>query len=199
MKQFYLILIIFITTPIFADLTTDIAICAETKDSIQRLACFDKLSEDKDLTRKPEIKQSDNWTVDIDKSKIDDSQTVILINKSKNEVIGQYNNSTRPTLLIRCEENKTDAFISTTFFLGSDSFKVTTRLDKEKARKETWSISTNHKAMFIRQPVSYLKKMMKHENLLVEFSPYSGNRKLVEFDISNLEEVIKPLRKECNW
>jgi len=85
-------------------------------------------------------------------------------------------------------------------FLGTDSIKVLTRLDKKKASKKTWSISTDHKAIFAPGGnVGYIKSLIKHDKLLVQLTPYSANPIMTTFDLRGLKEAVTPLRDACHW
>ena len=198
--QTTIILLFVFSYPVFADLKIDIATCAEKKDSVKRLDCFDSVADKSGLIRKATTtKTKSKWIVQEESSKIDDSKTVILFLKANVKITGQFHEKVYPSMILRCENNKTNAYITTGLFLGTDSIKVTSRLDKNKAHKKRWSISTDNKAMFVRKPIGFIKKLMKHSTLLVEFIPYNDNRKLVEFDVSGLENDIKALKDACHW
>lgn len=82
---------------------------------------------------------------------------------------------------------------------GHDRATVTLRYDKEKAFKLKMSKSTNGEALFCPNPISNIKKMMKHQTLLFQFTPYNSNYTMTTFNISGLTEAIKPLRENCKW
>jgi len=96
-------------------------------------------------------------------------------------------------MILRCENNKTNAYIPTGMFLGTDSIRVTSRLGKNKAKKKNWNISTDNKALFVRKPIGFIKNLMKNKTLLLEFVPYAESRRLIEFDITGLPDEIKKL------
>ena len=144
------------------------------------------------------IKNNNKWKVDIDSSKIDDSQTVILTLDSSKKISGTFKKTT-PTMVLRCENNKTNVYITTDVFLGSETIQVKSRLDNKNTQKQNWRISKNHKAMLAKMPISFIKKLMKHEKLSIEFEPYRKSKERMEFDIQGLTESIKPLREACYW
>ena len=74
------------------------------------------------------------------------------------------------------------------------------RLDKQKSKTRSWSISTDNKAVFVRgSDISFAKELMKHDKLLTQVTPYGESPVMATFDIRGLTEAIKPLRKTCNW
>lgn len=195
--------ILLTTEPLFADVPTrEIAVCAAKTSDVDRLACFDNIASKFGAEPKvtlPKVEDSGKWRVSTKTSPIDDSKNVYLRLIAEKPVSGKYGRESQPTLLIRCKENKTNLFIPFGFFLGSDSTRVTTRLDKEKARTSTWSISTDHEAIFAPRDISFTKKLMQHDRLLVQLTPYGESPVMTEFDVRGLENAVKPLREACNW
>ena len=131
-----------------------------------------------------------NWIVSETKSPIDDSPTVSMIKISE---------SGDQTLILRCKENSTDAYIRTDDFLGEDSTNVTVRYDSNKAQKQKFSLSTNNKALFFSPAIANIKKMMKSKNVVIRYHTYSGTPNTVSFKMSDLKNKIKPLRNACHW
>lgn len=190
-----------ISLPTLADTKTDIAKCSDIESSTSRLECFDKLATKLGVD-KPETKTTvDNgkWRVSEKMSKIDDSVNVFMF-LNANEQIKTGLSSKYPRLILRCSEDKTSAFINVGAYLGMGETRVLTRLDKNKARKSTWSLSTDYKAMFVPGgDVKWIRKLMKHDTLLVEVTPYGESPVTMEFDLAGLPEAIKPLQKACHW
>ncbi len=192
------------------DLSTQVILCTDTVDDKKIKECLRKLLDnEKSSTSVGEESSSQNeiltkvankgkWDTSIATSEIDDSQKVILTLAAENTIRSSYRTE-RPTLYLRCAENKTEAFISWNIFLGSDSTKVLLRYDKEKAKTRRWGLSTDHKATFVRGNIPFIKKILKHEKLLVQVTPYSDSPVTTTFDLRGLKEAIKPLRKACHW
>ena len=92
-------------------------------------------------TSEPKVSERlSNWHIAESKSPIDDSPMVSMFKMTE---------SGNQTLILRCKENRTDAFISTRDYLGKDSTNVTVRYDSGKAQKMNFSLSTNNKALFL--------------------------------------------------
>jgi len=132
----------------------------------------------------------DDWTVRESKSPIDDSPKVTLY---KNGESGDQ------TLVLRCNENTTNAYISTSDYLGDESVNVTIRYDSNKAEDQKLSLSTDNKALFFSPSITSIKKMMASDMLVIRYQAYNGTTSTASFDVSNLKENIKPLRLACNW
>jgi type VI secretion system protein VasI len=184
-----------------ADSKQDIAKCAANAADAARLVCYDaiakKLAVDKPVSKV--TTGSGRWSVRSSKSPIDDSVNVHLSVQSEESVSSGYN-TVRPSLFVRCSENKTNVFLTWDLYLGLDSTRMLTRFDNEQATTDSWSISTDNKAVFARgSDINLAKKMMNHEKLLTQVTPYGESPVMATFSIAGLTEAIKPLRKACKW
>lgn len=134
------------------------------------------------------------WLVMEDKSPIDDSASVTMIKSDKNEG--------NQRLILRCKENKTEAYISTSDFMGTSGLgkkKILVRFDNNKAINQTIDMSTNGTALFFRATIKNIKKMLTSNKMVVRYYPYGGGAKTATFDLGNLREEIAPLRDACHW
>jgi type VI secretion system protein VasI len=150
---------------------------------------------------KPKVttKNKGKWVVSESTSPIDDSVTVTMMLDASDTILNPYGQFTRPTLILRCSENKTNAFINWNMFLGTDTIRVLNRIDKQKAKTRSWYISTDNKAIFAPKDIAFIKSLFGHEKLLQQLTPYSESPKTASFKIGGLQEAIKPLRKACRW
>ena len=139
------------------------------------------------------------WILDKEISQIDDSVNVTLYLQSEDSIQTQFKQTVKPSLILRCSENKTNTYINWDIFLGIDSTQILLRLDKNKATNERWSISTNNKAVFANKDIPFIKNLMKHNKLLAQITPYGESPVMTTFDIRGLKDMIKPLRKACGW
>lgn len=181
---------------IASDIEQEIKICSKIENSIERLDCYDKIVKD---NTKNTVTTSDNWTIQKGKSKFTDTEQIYLITEATKPIKSMFGQNIFPILILRCQDNKTDVIIDWDTFLGIESVKVTERIDKEKVQTTDWSISTDNKATFRRQPIKFIKRMLNKEKLLVQVVPYGENPVTTEFNIHGLENIIEPLQKMCNW
>ena len=178
----------------------EIAKCATKNGDASRLICYDDLAKSMGVD-KPKVitKNKSKWVVSESKSPIDDSVTVTMMLDASDTILNSYGQFNRPTLILRCSENKTNAYVNWDMFLGTDRIKVLSRIDKEKAKTRSWSISTDNKATFAPKNIAFIKSLFGHEKLLQQLTPYGSSPKTTSFEIGGLEEAIKPLRKACGW
>jgi len=179
----------------------DIEKCASISSITSRIICYDDLALSLNLGKSKDetTKSKGKWILNKKKSPIDDSLNVTLFVEANEPITDKYHKEQTPTLILRCSENTTNALINWGVFLGSDYTDVLIRLDKSKAKTSFWSISTNHEAIFAIKNISFIKKLMKHDKLLTQITPYGENPVMSTFDIQGLKEAIKPLRKACGW
>jgi len=146
------------------------------------------------ITGTPKPKRT--WRVTERKSKIDDTSSVTLSLDSNEEVYTTFG-SVLPTFIIRCIEDKTDAYIITGRMLDDD--KATIRLGNENAYSLSMIESTDKKALFFPRVISNIKKIGGHKEMVFRYTPYNSGKKTITFNISGLMDKIKPLRKACHW
>lgn len=198
---FVLFTIIFFSANTLAAGKEDIGKCAAKKTDAERLICYDNIAKTLGVEKLQTVVTvgKGKWIVKTDKSPINDTINVYLSLSSEQSVSSGYNTVT-PMLLIRCAEGKTNAYITWDLYLGLESTKMLTRLDKAPAVTKTWSISTDNKAVFVSgNDMAFVKQLMLHQTLLTQITPYSQSPVMATFDIGGLSEAIKPLRDACKW
>ncbi|MGV0817151.1 type VI secretion system-associated protein TagO [Martelella sp. AMO21009] len=183
----------------------DIQACAAISNNLDRLSCYDKAS-----GRSPSVNiakaDGSAWRVRSETSKLTDMTNVFIQNDSKEDIYcGRYSNSPA-TIIVRCMDNVTSFYVSTDCHLASSDYsnygEVTYRLDDEPADKIDMDASTSNEALGLwrgDRAIPFIKRMLEADRLLLQFTPYGQNSVLAEYDISGLNEVIKPLRDACNW
>lgn len=198
---FVLFSIMFFSAGTLAGEKEDIGKCAAKKAGAERLICYDNIAKTLGVDKPQTVVTAGKgkWIVRTDKSPINDTTNVYLSLSSEQSVRSGYNTVT-PTLLIRCAEGKTNAYITWDLYLGLGSTSMLTRLDKATAVTKTWSISTDNKAVFVSgSDIIFAKQLMSHQTLLAQITPYSQSPVMATFDIGGLSEAIKPLREACKW
>lgn len=153
----------------------------------------------------PPSEDRGKWLVREDKSAFDDSRTVILSLNSNEDIRGSFSGFAPANLMLRCMENTTSVFI-----LANDNFladiqgygQIDLRLDSQKARQVSMSVSTDNKALGLwngSKAIPFIKSLIGGEKLAVRLTPF--NESPVEFtlDIHGLEAALEPLREACKW
>lgn len=179
--------------------------CIQISNDLDRLACYDKA-----LGRTPEQKTEPtakgNWSVTSETSKLTDQTNVFLRVESDETVNCGWNRGGKVTLYVRCVENKTGLIFATGCHMTSSQYNdygdVTYRLDDEKAKTVGMQESTNNRSLGLwsgGRSIPVIKQMFDKSQMVVRMTPYGENPFTATFDISGLEESIKPLREACHW
>lgn len=142
------------------------------------------------------------WNSSSNTSPIDDSTNVYLSLDSEDKIRGSFSSKT-PSLHIRCKENKTESYVNAGTMLDYDfsrgTTKVTLRWDKQKAYTTYQGISTDHDAFFFSNRIGTVKKMLEHDLLTVQVTPYNKGSQAFTFNLTGFDEVLSPLREACHW
>lgn len=194
-----------LATLVFSSIAYGNEECSKIKKDTDRLACYDGIylkknkKPKKAVESKPKIDLK-HWRVSKRESKIDDSKTVVIMTDSPDRVEGRFETTT-PTMIIRCSNNKTDMYFDWGQGLGVHVYgiKAKVRLGKSKARTYTFDVSTSFDSAFVRKPIGFLKKAFSHDTMIVHMETAYTAASSVSFNIKGLKEVIKPLRRSCNW
>lgn len=110
-----------------------------------------------------------------------------------------------PTLVIRCSNNITEAFISTGTRaqpeLGNyNQATVTIRFDDKKPYTTLTTESTNGEALFIPKAISFAKQASNSESILIKFTPFNSDPAIASFKgFKDEPEAIDEVRKACGW
>lgn len=176
--------------------------CAALKTDAVRLACLEHLS--KSNSGGIEAPPTGDWKVGFQISKIDDTREVILRTQALEIFSGKYDNISKFTLVIGCKENTTSLWIHFGGHFMSDHQhgRVTYRIDKNPAQRKRFQESNDHEYLGLgsgRTAIPFVKALFGASRLYVEATPHSENSVNAEFNISGLEEAVKPLRKSCHW
>lgn len=171
--------------------------CLDIHDNKARLACYDKQA---GYEKKPNETNNNNgiWVLDTKTSPVDDSTSIFLSLTTKDRV-KEGLLSGEPLLIIRCQHNTTDLYINWGTFITMGNTNILTRIDKEKAQTSSWLMSTNNEASFAPKPIPLIKEMFDKDTLTTQITPFSDNTYTVKFNISGLENAIKPVREACGW
>lgn len=120
--------------------------------------------------------------------------------ESKESLHVGYGKEISPQLRARCKDNETEVYIDfDTVMTCGDSMKIGLKFDDQQPYYEYWTGSTDCKALFSRQPIKFLKKMVGKKELMVRFTPHGSGDRNVTFNISGNEEVTEKLSNACHW
>ena len=187
-------------------LQAELSECAGKKDEKARLSCFDVVSgryEPGKNERGVKSQAVSKWTISREVSPIDDSQTVTAILDADQPVSSWPGKTTIPSLVFRCKEKKTEAYIVTgsraDVEYGGEGSTVTIRMDKEEAKKQKMAASTDGMALFFGRSTEAINMASKHKTMLFSFTPFSSNPVTTSFNLEGADAVAAEIKRTCGW
>jgi hypothetical protein len=139
---------------------------------------------------------------------MDDSKTVVLALDSDDEVRGPLG-AVRPTLMIRCQEGKTESYVVTGMAANiegssdgglSEYHTVKVRFDDAPPQQfGLWSESTDHQALFIGNGQALAKELSKANAFTFQFTPFDGSPQVAQFDVRGLDPHLHKVAEACGW
>src|SRR3569623_2973573 len=177
----------------------DLAVCRAIGDGAKRLVCYDDLAAKRGSAPKSSATAGPGqWSVQETGSPVDDSKTVVVTLEAMSPIKGTLGQAVVPTMVLRCQQNHTEAYINFDVFLGTEQIAVLTRYDSAPAATTTWTTSTDHKAAFMPSPVAAIHSMKASSKLLVQLTPYSESPVMTTFDLTGADQATKGIRDTCH-
>lgn len=143
------------------------------------------------------------WTGGESKSEMDDTKTVVFHLEAENEIQGWLAKE-RPTLIVRCQERKTETYVITNMAANPElgefqRHTVQVRFDERAAASQMWRASTDDKALFAPNSVPFAQNLAKAQRLRVRFTPFNASPQTIEFDVRGFDAHAPVLAKTCGW
>ena len=141
---------------------------------------------------------SGKWRFSEDTSLVDDSTTAILTLRAEEPVQGWLRQTT-PILYLRCKTgyiNEYEAYIHVGTQIENDS-RERIRIDDGRVENIGMSESTNGESLFFPNAGAITERMLDHETMAFEFTPFNSGPTDTVFDIRGLREAYQALRVYC--
>lgn len=132
-----------------------------------------------------------DWSIKKEENKLTDKTDYFAILSAKDQDV---------SLILRCQNNSTEAFLSMEDYMGSGyGSKVTIRADKGKPVSQTWGIGEGGTSLFAPKAVTFIKSLTGKSNLITGYSPYGKSQLIAEFNLEKIDTVAKEISSACNW
>lgn len=208
------------------DLRAEIVACEALTGAPARLACFDAIGPKmraeatrafeegmariEEATRQaeaalPQPVEGSDWKVRSERSLIDDSMNVYLTVDAEEPLTDRFGSPFTPTLIVRCAENTTAAYINFGGPFMADTGRygvITFRIDQAPAFDRSVTESTDNRALGFwsgRSAIPFVRSLLEGDTLLLRATPYNGSPITFAVPIRGLAAVIGPLREACHW
>jgi type VI secretion system protein VasI len=151
----------------------------------------------------PTPKGPDKWLSEAGTSKMDGSPSVAFEVRAEGPIQG-WLSVTVPTLDIRCQEQKTELYVGTGTnaqpkYGTIDEVSVEVRFDNGAVSRQTWDDSTDHKALFAREPIAVARQVAAAKRMFVRFTPFNANPQVIEFDVRGFDQHVGAVGQVCGW
>lgn len=106
----------------------------------------------------------------------------------------------RPVLLVRCQENELEVFVSAGFVLQAEDQVVTPVRIQWGAQAPTetrWNRSTDSTSAFVSDPRAFLRQLVSHPDVRLEIHPSAKAPHVIRFNARGLERHIPKIDAAC--
>jgi type VI secretion system protein VasI len=145
-----------------------------------------------------------DWQVSVDRSPVDDSETVELKLRSQKPFTDRFGRKKWGFINISCIENSTSFTIwpGGEFVAASGEFGyVTYRIDKNKAQKKFMSESTDNEVLglWYGLGIDLIREISEGKTLFIRITPYNESPVDLTFQVGGLKKVLPKVQKACGW
>jgi type VI secretion system VasI family protein len=170
--------------------------CSKIESNDDRIKCYDDIAEH----IKASYENKENWLISREESKIDGKKSITYRSESIDKIPNSIGKPTSAHLILRCNDNETDVYVTWPGYLGSfDPIDVTYKIDDGSVIKEKWTPSSNGKAAFSRKPIDLIKKISTAKKAIFKISGYGKTANEAEFNIYGAEEAMEEISLACGW
>jgi len=101
------------------------------------------------------------------------------------------------SLVIRCAKHKTDAYINTDTVVDNGGVRI--KFDQGSPMRQSWARSTDYKALFAPDAVTFARELANAKTFMIEFMPFQEGARSVSFGVSNLGPKLQRISEACDW
>jgi len=142
------------------------------------------------------------WQIKEDSSPMDGSKRVVISREAENEIAG-WLQSKRPSLIVRCQEGKTEAYIATGMAASveydTDRHTVRLRFDNGRPTTQHWDESTDHEGLFAANAIQFARGLVGSKTLTFQFTPFDASPAVARFNLEGLAPYLQKAASACGW
>jgi len=142
------------------------------------------------------------WQIKEDSSPMDGSKRIVISRDAENDIEGSLQ-SKRPSLIVRCQEGKTDAYIAAGMAASveydTDRHTVRLRFDDGKPTTQHWDASTDHEALFAPNAIQFARESASSKTLTFQFTPFDASPAVARFNLEGLAPYLQKAASACGW
>ena len=174
--------------------------CRSIAEDSQRLACYDRAFPRAGQTA------AGPWSTRSAPSLLAGKTNQTVSRDSQEEFKCRLTRPRRMALKVMCRDNVTSIAFETGCYMTSSEYRsygyVTYRLDTANTRiAHMVAGPDNHSLGFWSgdAAIPFIRELLGKKRIEVKMTPYAEDPIAASFDLSGMEDAIKPVRKECGW
>ncbi|MGZ9109296.1 MAG: hypothetical protein ACXW4B_10820 [Micavibrio sp.] len=174
--------------------------CKSITSLITRSQCYDAVVLDFDLESLNRLdigKGMGKWKVTTEKSPVDDTQNVFASILGDEYIQNRQGKATKPSLILRCKEQKVEGYILWDEKLGYVDVLVNTRIGKGEQEGARWKLSADKTAAFIPDPTAFAQSLIGQDSLYTSIWIPSADPIATNYDIRGSALALQPLLDAC--
>ena len=118
-----------------------------------------------------------------------DGTTTSIASLDGELIIRCHGESLRTNLL--CDGGQLDAYLLTNDIIDDESPSVRVRFDNGQPSRQTWSRSTDYKAMFAPRPRQFVADLIKSTDFFIEYPPYQKMPETIRIHVKGLGDSTR--------
>ena len=148
---------------------------------------FDKVIEN--ITPSPGAAAA-NWDVKADKLSLADASQLLGTLASADG---------NATLVLRCNAKSTEAYVSTSSFLGWESLRVLYRINDGPVTERRWAASPKGSGAVSDNAIEFINALTDNGTLLVTVFDYNGTSHNLRFNLGSVSGLRSRIASVCRW
>ena len=140
-----------------------------------------------------------------EESPMDEARSVFFSLDAEEEINIWNGRRHLPTLIVRCEKGRTQAYINVGMpaevdYRGDDRHDIRVRFDGGSVVVQRWGESTDRRALFASNAIALIRSIHQSNTMLFEFTPYQRSETVVRFDVRGFgDERLRTIATMCRW
>lgn len=189
------------------DFITQYVRCSAQTNNIERLACFDNIAQDmglstpaQNLQRKKILGTYGFWQV-IESQDAYSRDNIYLKLDAASELRSTGGISTRPTLTLKCQSEKTEFYLDWKIALQSNkdgkTINVRYSVDTLPEQKGIWNLSDDNIAVYATDPAKMIREIRSHKKLVTILNAVNQPPQSAIFELDGFDNALAILIKRC--
>jgi hypothetical protein len=140
-----------------------------------------------------------DWLMRRDTSPMDGS--VLVTAATLADSIQTRHGMVTPALMLRCGNSKTNLVATTQAYVDAYDHEVAVRIriDSLRPERQTWNESTTHEAIFARQPIAFVRRLVRAKQLRIEYPTLTSGTLVARFSLHGLDPAAAEVAAHCGW